>query len=123
MTDALQPAIKPELAAIIREGTPKPQTTIPVFVAPTVADKSATNEPAKPVEAEALPKARGVSPKAQNAAAPALISVTYRLPENLPPALLKASVDRRLKKISPTSQQDIVAEAVTQWLQANGYLK
>lgn len=123
MTDALQPQLKPELAAIIKDGTPKPQTTLPVFVAPVVAAKPAEPQAVKPVEAAPQPQARGVSPKPKANESPSLVSVNYRLPEHLPTALLKASVDRKVRKVSPATQQEIVAEALTQWLQANGYLK
>jgi len=40
-----------------------------------------------------------------------------RLPATIPPALLKASSERKIKKIHPFTQQDIVAEALTVWLQ------
>jgi len=34
--------------------------------------------------------------------------------------LLKASSDRKIKKVHPFTQQDIVAEALTDWLKKNG---
>ena len=49
----------------------------------------------------------------------ALVSVNFRLPANLPSALLKVSSERKLKKIRPYTQQDIIAEAITEWLKRN----
>jgi hypothetical protein len=49
-----------------------------------------------------------------------IVSATFRLPATLPPALLKASSDRKIKKVHPFTQQDIVAEALTDWLKKNG---
>jgi hypothetical protein len=119
MSDALQ-NLPPEAVALIKEGTPKPQTQTPMLasVAATVQPRPLTLP--KPVtEAQQLPR-----PKAQkeNAQQPtALVSMTVRVPAGIPATLLKASSDRKLKKISPYTQQDIVAEALTTWLQKNGY--
>ncbi len=124
MTDALQPALKPELVSIIKQGTPKPQTALPVFVAPDVADKtSATPSLMTPVEAAPQPKARGVAEKTRAEPSTALVSVNYRLPENIAQALRKASFERKQRKLANPAQQEIVAEALTDWLKANGYLK
>ncbi len=51
-----------------------------------------------------------------------LISLTVRVPRIVPPGLLLASVDRKLKRQRPWTQQEIVAEALTHWLQEHGYL-
>lgn len=124
MIAALQPALKPELVSIIKEGTPKPQTTMPVFVAPYVADKpTATTPSVKPVEAEPQPKARGVAEKARVEQSTLLVSVNYRLPENVAQALRKASFERKQRKLANPAQQEIVAEALAEWLKANGHLK
>ncbi len=51
-----------------------------------------------------------------------LVSLTVRVPRIVPPGLLLASVDRKLKRQRPWTQQELVAEALTQWLQQHGYL-
>ena len=51
-----------------------------------------------------------------------LVSLTVRVPRIVPPGLLLASVDRKLKRQRPWTQQEIVAEALTHWLQQHGYL-
>lgn len=51
-----------------------------------------------------------------------LVSLTVRVPRVVPPGLLLASVDRKLKRQRPWTQQEIVAEALTHWLSQHGYL-
>jgi hypothetical protein len=45
-----------------------------------------------------------------------LVSQTYRLPADLVKELTKAAVYRKLDRTAPWSQQDIVAEAIRDWL-------
>ena len=51
-----------------------------------------------------------------------LVSLTVRVPRRVPPGLLWASVDRKLKRHRPWTQQEIVAEALAHWLRKHGYL-
>ena len=44
------------------------------------------------------------------------ISMTFRLPSELSSRLMRASVERKLKRQRPFSQQDIITEALAQWL-------
>jgi len=118
MSAALQPpVVPPEAIAIIQQGAAKPLTQNPVItvdsakVQPATASKS-SDEPQRP----AKPKAE----KERGAESVAIVSATFRLPATLPPALLKASSDRKIKKVHPFTQQDIVAEALTDWLKKNG---
>jgi hypothetical protein len=48
-----------------------------------------------------------------------IVSITVRLPSSLPLRLLRASVERKLQRKHPFTQQDIVAEALQQWLTQN----
>ena len=123
LTTALQPpSLSPEAVALIKEGTPKPQTQAPVL---TLAEK-----PRDPVPETRLPThiselAPSPKPKAQKEKPPelvAMVSMTCRVPAKIPQELLKASSERKLKKLRPFTQQDIVSEALTEWLQKNGYL-
>jgi hypothetical protein len=119
MSAALQPpVVSPEALAIIAQGTPKPLTQNPAVVVDAVkvqpaAAPKASEEPQHPAKAR-VEKEREVQ-------SVAIVSVTFRLPANIPPTLLKASSDRKIKKIHPFTQQDIVAEALTDWLKKNGY--
>lgn len=47
---------------------------------------------------------------------PAVVSVTFRLPASLSARLCSTSAERKLRRERPFSQQDIVAEALNQWL-------
>jgi hypothetical protein len=55
------------------------------------------------------------------ALAPTLVSMTFRLPADIPAGLIRAAADQKLKQVAPCSQQDIVAEALAQWLRKHGY--
>lgn len=50
------------------------------------------------------------------------ISMTFRLPCDLPPLLFSAAAERKAKREHPFTQQDIVAEALRGWLQLHGYV-
>ena len=45
--------------------------------------------------------------------------MTFRVPADLPEALLRASMARKLRRLKPWTQQDIVTEAVREWLERN----
>ena len=47
------------------------------------------------------------------------VSMTFRLPAELPSALLRVAMERKLRGEEPFTQQDIVAEAVREWLERN----
>ena len=121
MSAALQtPSLPPEAIALIKEGTPKPQTQTPMVssVATTVQPRPVTMpRPATEAQQPAKPKAQ----KERAEETVSLVSMNFRVPASIPEALLKASSERKMKKIRPYTQQDIVAEALTAWLQKNGY--
>ena len=54
--------------------------------------------------------------------APGPVSMTFRLPPAIPAGLIRASADRKLRRMKPFSQQEIVAEALRAWLGNEGYL-
>ena len=47
------------------------------------------------------------------------VTVTYRLRPSLIKALRRVSFDRKEQKLEPWAQQDIVNEAIEQWLERN----
>lgn len=116
------PATPPEQAeaapsseenAVAPEVVPPPQET----------ERGAAGNPA-PVEAgEAKParskpvRDREPEPMALNA----LVSMTFRVPTEIPSSLVRASADRKARRVRPYTQQEIVAEALAQWLKRNGY--
>ncbi|RYG68552.1 hypothetical protein EON80_11410 [bacterium] len=50
------------------------------------------------------------------------IPVTFRLPESLVRAMISASAERKIRRIKPSTQQDIAALAIREWLNRNNYL-
>ena len=122
LSDAV-PGLSAEAVALIKEGTPKPQTQTPT-ISPMVATVAPRPAPMPMAPAEA---SLGVKPRAQKergeepASAVAMVSMNFRVPASIPPALLKASSERKMRKTRPFTQQDIVTEALAAWLQKNGY--
>ena len=47
------------------------------------------------------------------------VSMTFRLPAELPAALLRVAMERKLRREEPFTQQDIVAQAMREWLERN----
>ncbi len=85
--------------------TPKPAPASPVPAPPTLPQ----NGVLKPKPSDSFPSGVGIA------------SITVRLPARLPSRLLRASVERKLLREQPFSQQDIVAEALDAWLRLHGY--
>jgi hypothetical protein len=103
---SLAETLTPEVRQFIEAGAPKPQG--PEEPPPDPAPAPEVTEP-RPV---ARPKAEeGVL----EIEAP-LITQSYRLPQPLVTALVRASMERKLARQKPWSQQHIVAEALTEWL-------
>jgi hypothetical protein len=49
-------------------------------------------------------------------------SINARIDPLITTALLRASVERRISRQTPSTQRDIIAEALTDWLKKYGYL-
>lgn len=124
MSDALlTPKITPEAMAIIKEGTPKPHTllapTIMVTAKPSVQESGEVSIPKPANKPTVLPKTKPQKDLSEET--PNLVPFSIRLPEHLPLTLLKASSDRKLKRLQPYTNQAIVAEALTDWFKKHGY--
>ena len=94
--------LPPEALSLIRQGTPQPQIEKPVL-APE------PREPKRP-KPEPMPNA-------------GLAFLSFRLPPEIAQALLTASLDRKLKRLRPWTQQEIAAEALSSWLRKQDYLE
>ena len=88
----------PELA-------PASRASLPLVATPTAAPES---------------RAMAFSHSPLPAERRAPVSMTFRLPAELPAALLRAAMERKLRGEPPCTQQDIVAQAVREWLERNG---
>lgn len=49
-------------------------------------------------------------------------SINARIDPAIATALLRASVERRIKRQAPSTQRDIIAEALSDWLKKHGHL-
>ena len=103
----------------VKTGTAKPSVN-PVASTAVPPQPAAVEEP--PPVARSLKRRLRISDDGDPEAEAGLVSLTVRVPRVVPPGLLLASVDRKLKRQRPWTQQEIVAEALTHWLQQHGYL-
>jgi hypothetical protein len=51
------------------------------------------------------------------------ITVTVRLEPDVAEALSQASAERKMKRLEPYTQQDIIGDALKQWLREAGFLQ
>ena len=76
-------------------------------------------------ESRPSPEEQTTEPKVQRSSpAPAgreRVTVTVRLEPEVVEALSQASAERKLKRLEPYTQQDIIGEALKQWLQHAGF--
>ncbi len=118
LSEALQAARLPEVAlAFVNAGAPAPRVQ--------TASSDADAKPEKPMAAGSVtpvPKMSMGTPSdasAPPALAPGPVSMTFRVPADLPDALLRVSMARKLRRLKPWTQQDIVTTAVREWLDRN----
>ena len=116
-------AVSPEARDFIQAGTPKPQFAQPHLErAEGESSPTPVPEPLKtaidPPEKEQIipPLARIVHQPAAEIPLPVLVPQTFRLPQLLVEDLARAAIERKIKRRKPWSQQDIVAEAIKEWL-------
>ena len=50
-------------------------------------------------------------------------NLSVRIDSRIAAALLRAMTERRIEGLAPSTQQDIVAEAMVAWLKKNGYFQ
>ncbi len=63
------------------------------------------------------------SPEASEVLDQVLVPVTVRLPHRMAQALRRAYLEQRLKHAKPDTQQEIVEEALGDWLSRRGFLE
>jgi len=122
MSQALRAAeLGAEAAAFVAAGAPGGTThtaSSPGSAPDTVARPQEPTRPSEDVRPPSFePPFRHSPPPAQRRAP---VSMTFRLPAELPAALLRAAMERKLRGEPPCTQQDIVAEAVREWLERHG---
>ena len=63
------------------------------------------------------------SPMMSGFSMPGVVSLNTRIDPEISAALLTASMQRKIQRQQPFTQQDIVAEALRMWLKSQGYLQ
>ena len=107
MSQALQTGkLSDDALAFVSGKTARPGAEVPLDTTPTPPPQ---NDVPKSKPADSFPSVAGIA------------SITVRLPAKLPSRLLRASVERKLLREQPFTQQDIVAEALDAWLRLHGY--
>ena len=120
LSAALTSNLSAEALAFVQAGTPKPATETPA-----VANQAEVKAvPPQVPEVPVLKPARVKTPKAEvlPATSVGLVSMSVRLPPEIPEGLIRASAERKIKKEKPWTQQEIIAEALSEWLQKHGGL-
>ena len=106
LADALSPGtLSPEEREFIEAGSPQPQSR-----RSEVAPKPPSEKAPRPKQRTETEEPEGVVP---------LITQSYRLPTALVSTLMRASMERKIARLKPWSQQDIVAEALVAWLKTH----
>jgi len=109
---SLAETLSPEVRQFIEAGTPKPEATEDPHSEPALPSEPAPAPEVKQPTPVARPKPEDGTPEVE---AP-LVTQSYRLPQPLVHALVRMSMERKLARQKPWSQQNIVAEALTEWL-------
>ena len=60
------------------------------------------------------------NPPTETTALSSTMSMTFRLPADLATQLMRVALERKLRREEPFSQQDIVAEALRDWMLRHG---
>ena len=128
MSVALQTVeLPPEAIALIKEGSARPmkKPVAPVDPQPMIEASESSEAIIELEEVTERPRTVKVRPPREKPepmpAASTIVSMTVRVPVELPNALLRVSVERRLQRQKPCTQQEMVATAVREWLRRNGY--
>jgi hypothetical protein len=132
--------LTPEKMAFIQGGgsaspkaAPKPRERVVQAPEPLVVDERVeairleADEEVEELPRESRPR-RPARPRSRPAPEPTpitdylLVPITTRLNPRTADALRRAHLEQKLRRQSPSTQQEIVEEALQEWLRDNGYL-
>ncbi len=118
---SLDDALTPEQVAFLKQGMPaKPK---PTNQKPKTKPKKEAPPMSRPAIKEVFETETSPAPNTPTEYSLAgTSSINARIDPLITTALLRASLDRRLKRQTPSTQRDIIAEALTDWLKKNGHL-
>jgi len=113
-----EPVTKPPVdEPIVKEANPEVVKKVSEPPSPEKeSDDSGDLQPAK--KKKSRKKGLSKSPVSEEASEP-WITKTYRLPGSLIDRLQWVSLSRRMNKVTPNTQQELLAQALTEWLEKN----
>lgn len=121
--------ITPEKLAFIKgEAAPKASAPVPkteektIDIAVPAKQAESVREPAPRAARRSNRRSSGEAPGASEVLDQVLVPVTIRLPHRTAQALRRAYLEQRLKHARPDTQQEIVEEALVDWLGKNNLL-
>lgn len=97
------------------------ERTIEIEVSPK--EPQAVSEPVPARTRRSARRSNQETPGASEVLDQVLVPVTIRLPHRTAQALRRAYLEQRLKHAKPDTQQDIVEEALGDWLSRQGFLE
>lgn len=119
MSEGLQtPSLPPEALSLIREGRPSPKP-IPSATSQTEGAQQPQETPGTRKETDSSARHSPTMSVSALAGKGGTVSRSFRLPEKLPSALLRVATERRINGTPPFTQEEIVTEAITEWLKKN----
>ena len=130
---SLDDALTPEEQAFLDKGTnppskAKPKATSKPKPKPKAKPTTRKEEPAMASPAIKEDFTQRNEPPVQQAqmmsgfSMPGVVSLNTRIDPEISAALLTASMQRKIQRQQPFTQQDIVAEALRMWLKSHGFL-
>lgn len=120
-------------AGVAAKAAPKPRERVAPAPEPAVVDEQVeairleADEEVEELPRESRPR-RPARPRSRPAPEPTsitdylLVPITTRLNPRTADALRRAHLEQKLRRQSPSTQQEIVEEALQEWLRDNGYL-
>lgn len=120
-------------AGVAGKAAPKPRERVVPAPEPAVVDERVeairleADEEVEDLPRESRPR-RPARPRSRPAPEPTpitdylLVPITTRLNPRTADALRRAHLEQKLRRQSPSTQQEIVEEALQEWLRDNGYL-
>lgn len=106
------PSEKPEVAKPAAEVAPVPSAPKPEKA--SVAKSTASPSPAKPTPRAPKPKAKPALLEEEEVA---YINQTYQIPVPIVEALQRISMERKIRKVRPSTIKAIVNQALEEWLE------
>ncbi len=117
---SLDDALTPEEAAFVKTG--KPAKTKTTYQKPNPKPKKEPSPMSRTATKEDFTPE--TSPAATNPAhysLPGTGAINARIDPEIATALLRASMERRIQRQTPSTQRDIIAEALSEWLKKHGF--